>query len=161
MTERHPLFLPTVFVGGLVFGVGLALSRMARPEVVLDFLQFKDLGLLLVMAGAAGVTGLTVVGATRLGGAAPLTGQSYGRRLKSFDRNVLAGGVVFGVGWGLSGICPGAAYASLGVGNLPILWGIGGMFAGAYVQGRLRDVAGRARSAGGRDPPDRATGGER
>jgi hypothetical protein len=161
VTERHPLFLPTVFVGGLVFGVGLALSRMARPEVVLDFLQFDDLGLLLVMAGAASVTGLTVLVATRLGGAAPLTGRAYGRRLKSFDRNVLAGGAVFGVGWGLSGICPGAAYASLGVGNLPILWGIGGMFVGAYVQGWLRDVAARVGAAGATDPPDRAAGGER
>lgn len=161
MTERHPLFLPAIFVGGLVFGAGLALSRMARPEVVLDFLQFDDLGLLLVMAGAAGVTGLTVVGATRLGGAAPLTGQSYGRRLKPFDRDVLTGGLVFGVGWGLSGICPGAAYASLGVGNLPILWAIGGMFVGAYLHGWLRDIARRARPTGARDPPDRATSGER
>jgi len=138
VTERHPLFLPTVFVGGLVFGVGLALSRMARPEVVLDFLQFDDFGLLLVMAGAAGVTALTVLVATRLGGAAPLTGRAYGRRLKSFDRTVLAGGAVFGVGWGLSGICPGAAYASLGVGNVTILWALGGMFVGAYAQGYWR-----------------------
>ena len=51
---------------------------------------------------------------------------------------VLSGVGGFGVGWGLSGICPGAAYASLGVGNLPILWAIGGMFAGAYLQGWLR-----------------------
>jgi hypothetical protein len=137
---QHPLFLPVVFVGGLVLGGGLALGRMARPEVVLDFLQFDDLGLLLVMGGAATVTAVTITFAVRSDRQAPLTGRQYGRRLKSFDRNVLAGGAVFGVGWGLSGICPGAAYASLGVGNLPILWGIGGMFAGAYLQGWLRTV---------------------
>jgi uncharacterized membrane protein YedE/YeeE len=136
--EQHPLFLPVVFVGGLVFGAGLAVGRMARPEVVLEFLQFEDAGLLLVMGGAAAVTAATVGLAVRSGRRAPLTGREYGRRLKSLDRNVPIGGAVFGVGWGLSGVCPGAAYASLGVGNLPILWAIGGMFAGAYLQGRLR-----------------------
>ncbi|MDZ7745702.1 MAG: DUF6691 family protein [Halobacteriales archaeon] len=138
--DQHPLFLPAIFVGGLVFGVGLAVSGMARPEVVLDFLQFEDFGLLLVMGGAAIVTAVTVTTAVRSGARAPLTGRPYGRRLKEFDSNVLLGGGVFGVGWGLSGICPGAAYASLGIGNLPILWAIGGMFAGAYLQGWLRDV---------------------
>lgn len=132
------LFWPLVFIGGLIFGFGLGFSHMARPEVVLAFLQFHDFGLLFVMFGAAIVTGLVVTIVPRLRSRAPLTGSEYGRRLKSFDRMVLIGGVIFGVGWGLSGICPGAAYASLGIGNLPILWAILGMFIGAYAQGRLR-----------------------
>jgi uncharacterized membrane protein YedE/YeeE len=144
-TERHPLFMPLILVGGLVFGFGLGFSHMARPEVVLDFLQFEDLGLLFVMGGAAVLTGVTFLVVPRLRDRAPLTSDVYERRLKRFDRNVLVGGVVFGAGWGLSGICPGAAYASLGVGNWPILWAIAGMFLGAYAQGywrSLRDSAG-------------------
>jgi uncharacterized membrane protein YedE/YeeE len=136
--DRHPLFMPLIVLGGLIQGFGLAYSGMARPEVVLDFLQFDDLGLVLVMGGAAVVSGLTFFVATRYLGRAPLTGDSYGRRVKSMDRNVAVGGVVFGVGWGVSGICPGAAYASVGIGNLPILWAIAGMFIGAYVQGYWR-----------------------
>jgi hypothetical protein len=139
VSDRHPLFLPVVFLGGLVFGVGLAVSEMAKPEVVLNFLQFEDFGLLLVMGGAAVTTGVIFAVAEAFGDSAPLTGQDYGRRLKSFDRNVLVGGTIFGVGWGLSGICPGAAYASLGIGNVAILWAIGGMFLGAYAQGYRRD----------------------
>jgi uncharacterized membrane protein YedE/YeeE len=139
VSERHPLFVPVIFAGGLVFGVGLALSRMARPEVVLDVLQFEDFGLLLVMGGGAVTTGLIFAVAEWRGGTAPLTGRAYARRLKPFDRDVLVGGTVFGVGWGLSGICPGAAYASFGVGNVPILWAIAGMFLGAYAQGYWRD----------------------
>ncbi|WP_152039649.1 DUF6691 family protein [Salinigranum salinum] len=135
---RHPLFMPLVVLGGLIQGFGLAYSGMARPEVVLDFLQFDDLGLVLVMGGAAVVSGLTFFIATRFLDRAPLTGDRYGRRLKSMDRNVAVGGVVFGVGWGVSGICPGAAYASVGIGNLPILWAIAGMFVGAYAQGYWR-----------------------
>ncbi|QSG03424.1 YeeE/YedE family protein [Natranaeroarchaeum sulfidigenes] len=135
---RHPLFMPLIYLGGLIFGFGLGFSHMAQPEVVLNFLQFEDFGLVFVMFGAAIVTGLGFVIVPRVLDSAPLTGDSYGRRLKSFDRNVLIGGSIFGVGWGLSGICPGAAYASLGVGNVTILWAVAGMFAGAYLQGVWR-----------------------
>lgn len=137
-SSRSPLFMPVIYVGGLIFGLGLAISGMARPEVVLDFLQFEDFGLLFVMGGAAVVTGLTFTVATRYLSRAPLTASEYTRRMKEFDRNVVVGGAIFGVGWGVSGICPGAAYASVGLGNYPILWAILGMFLGAYVQGYLR-----------------------
>jgi len=136
--SRHPLFLPLVIVGGLIFGFGLGFSHMARPEVVIDFLTFEDFGLLFVMFGGSIVAGLAFWGMSATGGNAPLTGRPYGRRLKSFDTNVLIGGSIFGVGWGLSGICPGAAYASLGVGNWTILYALAGMFLGAYLQGLWR-----------------------
>jgi uncharacterized membrane protein YedE/YeeE len=138
MADRNPLFVPLVLVGGLIFGFGLAYSHMARPEVVLDFLQFEDFGLVFVMFGGAAVAGLAFFLAPRVLDRAPLTGDTFDRRLKSFDRNVLFGGAIFGVGWGLSGICPGAAYASLGVGNVAILWALAGMFLGAYAQGYWR-----------------------
>jgi hypothetical protein len=136
--DRHPLFMPLILVGGLIFGFGLGYSHMARPEVVLNFLQFEDFGLIFVMGGAAVVTGTVFAVATGVLDSAPLTGRPYTRRLKSFDRNVLIGGSIFGVGWGISGICPGAAYASLGVGNYPILFALAGMFLGAYAQGYYR-----------------------
>ena len=134
--------MPLVLAGGLVFGFGLGFSHMARPEVVLDFLTFDDLGLPFVMFGGSIVAGIAFWTLPKLRDSAPLTGRPYGRRLKSFDREVLVGGSIFGVGWGLSGICPGAAYASVGVGNWPVLYAIGGMFIGAYAQGvwRSRDT---------------------
>ena len=137
--ESHPLFLPLVFLGGAVFGVGLAVSQMARPEIVLEFLQFRDFGLAFVMGGASIVVGVTFWALTLSGRSAPLTGKRFGRRLKSLDQDVVVGGGVFGIGWGLSGICPGAAYASLGIGNVVILYGVAGMFLGAYLQGYLRE----------------------
>jgi uncharacterized membrane protein YedE/YeeE len=145
--SRHRLFMPLVLCGGLVFGFGLGFSHMARPEVVIQFLTFDDLGLLFVMFGGSVVAGLAFWVVPRLRSNAPLTGRPYGRRLKSLDRDVLIGGSIFGVGWGLSGICPGAAYASLGVGNVRILYAIGGMFLGAYLQGVWRSQ--RARTAAG------------
>ena len=140
-TTRSRWTLPLVYLGGLVFGFGLALSRMVRPEVVLDFLQWDDLGLLFVMGGAAAVAGLTFQLTTRfVHRPAPLTGRTYGLHRHTLDRHVLTGGAVFGVGWGLSGLCPGAAYASLGVGNWPVLIGIAGMFLGAYLHGVVRSL---------------------
>ena len=136
--SRHRLFMPLILLGGLVFGFGLGFSHMARPEVVLEFLTFDDLGLLFVMFGGSIVAGLAFLIVPRFRSNAPLTGRRYGRRLKSLDRSVLIGGSIFGVGWGLSGICPGAAYASLGIGNVTILWAIAGMFLGAYAQGVWR-----------------------
>ena len=145
MAARHPLFKPLLFVGGLIFGFGLGYRVMARPEVVVNFLLFEDLGLPFVMFGAAIVSGVAFAVLPRVRDAAPLTGTPYERRLKPFDRNVLVGGAIFGVGWGLSGICPGAAYASLGVGNITILWALAGMFVGAYAQGYWRS---RTRTSG-------------
>ncbi|WP_277554019.1 YeeE/YedE family protein [Halobaculum limi] len=149
-TDRHPLFIPLILVGGLIFGFGLGYSHMARPEVVLDFLQFEDFGLVFVMFGGAAVTGVVYLLAPRLLDRPPLTRRRFERRLKSFDRNVLVGGAIFGAGWGLSGICPGAAYASLGVGNVTILWALAGMFVGAYVQGlwRSSDAAAESTATG-------------
>jgi hypothetical protein len=136
--DRGIAFYLVVYLGGLLFGVGLAVSQMARPEVVLSFLQLADFGLLFVMGGGSVVTGLAIAVGTRLDRTAPLTGKAYAKRLRSMDRDVLLGGVIFGVGWGLSGICPGAAYASVGIGNYPILVAIAAMLAGAYAKSLVR-----------------------
>lgn len=125
-------------IGGTVFGFGLGLSQMAKPEVVLNFLTLQDLGLIFVMFGAAAVAGLAFEIGTRYLRKAPITGKKFGKRHKVLDRNVLVGGIIFGAGWGLSGICPGAAYASIGLGNYPIFAGLAGMFIGAYLQGCVR-----------------------
>jgi uncharacterized membrane protein YedE/YeeE len=131
-------FNAIIVLGGLVFGFGLGFSQMAKPEVVLNFLQLQDFGLLFVMFGAAAVAGVVFEVGTRVEKKAVLTGERFGKRTKEMDRHVILGAIVFGLGWGISGICPGAAYASLGIGNYPVLVGVAGMFIGAYLQGFMR-----------------------
>lgn len=124
-----------VAIGGMLFGFGLALSGMTKQEVVLSFLQLRDLGLLLVMGGAVVVT----AAGFRLGPRLfrrPACGAFESVRAV-FSRRTVIGAALFGVGWGLSGLCPGSAIASLGTGNFPVLIGIAAMFLGAYVQGRV------------------------
>jgi len=139
--DRHPLFMPLILVGGPIFGFGLGFSQMARPEVVLDFLQFEDFGLLFVMFGAAIVSGIAFALVPRIRDSAPLTGDRYERRLKSFDRNVLVGGAIFGVGWGCRVSVLARPTPASAPGTSPSLWAIAGMFVGAYLQGRWRSRA--------------------
>ena len=54
----------------------------------------------------------------------------------------MVGGVIFGIGWGISGVCPGAAFASLGIGNYVIIWAIVGMIFGAHIHGFVKESQG-------------------
>jgi uncharacterized membrane protein YedE/YeeE len=136
--------LVLVLAGGAVFGFGLAWSTMTEPEVVLAFLRLEDLGLLLVMAAGIAVAGAAFVAGPRLRRRPPL-GEAYEPAPARLDRRTALGAAVFGVGWGLSGMCPGAALASLGTGDWPILAGLAGILAGAWLQARFApDRAGSA-----------------
>ena len=66
----------------------------------------------------------------------PLSG-TFVSSTGTLGRGTILGAVLFGLGWGISGVCPGAALASVGIGNYPIFLALGGMFLGAYVQGRF------------------------
>lgn len=124
-----------MLLGGAFFGFGLAYSGMIIPEVVLRFLNFKDFGLMLVMGGAVLVTTLFYQFLPRLI-AKPLLGGKFDKRSAIFDRKLVIGAAIFGIGWGLCGVCPGPAIAALGVGNFKMLWVLAGIFLGAYIQGR-------------------------
>jgi uncharacterized membrane protein YedE/YeeE len=133
MNSRVALFV--ALAGGL-FGFGLALSTMVRPEIVLAFLLWRDMGLLLVLGGAVIVTLVAYQGLPRLM-RKPWVGEAFGRHPSEMSARTLGGAAIFGVGWGLSGVCPGPAIAGLGVGNWPLLFALAGLAAGAYVQGRF------------------------
>jgi hypothetical protein len=128
-------FIATL-IAGTLFGFGLALSTMVSPEVVLSFLHFQDFGLLLVMGGAVGVTVLAYQLAPRLM-KRPLWGDHFAVRPAVLDRDTVVGAAIFGVGWGLCGVCPGPAIAGLGVGNSAMLIALAGIAAGAWLQGWL------------------------
>jgi uncharacterized membrane protein YedE/YeeE len=124
-----------VFIGGLLFGFGLAFGGMAKQEIVLSFLQLKDLGLLLLLGGSALVTAITINIIPKIIKKPLLNGQ-FKKRKRILNKRTIIGAIIFGIGWGISGLCPGSAIASVGVGNLPALIGIAGMFLGAYIMGR-------------------------
>lgn len=127
-----------MYIGGLVFGFGLALAGVTQPEIVLSFLQLQDLGLLIVIGVALLVTFLVYQGIPRL-----LKKPPYGKEFDGHDgfpitRRTIVGAVLFGVGWGIAGICPASALAALGTGNWPIVFAIAGMFVGTLIYGTIR-----------------------
>jgi uncharacterized membrane protein YedE/YeeE len=124
-----------VFIGGLFFGFGLAFGGMSKQEIVLSFLQLEDLGLLLLLGGSALVTAVTINLIPKIL-KKPILGGEFKKRTRTLSKRTIIGAIIFGVGWGISGLCPGSAIASLGIGNLPSLIGIAGMFLGAYIMGR-------------------------
>ncbi len=128
-------------IAGALFGFGLALSGMIRPEVVLAFLQWQDFGLMLVMAGGLTLTLIAYQLAPRWR-RTPLLSAAYEAHTARMQRNTFFGSALFGVGWGLSGVCPGPAIAGLGAGNLDMLWSLAGLAAGAWLQGVFAAPAG-------------------
>ena len=122
---------------GALFGFGLAYATMIRPEVVLGFLRFSDFGLMLVMGGAVLVVLLAYKLAPRLL-KRPLLGDHFHEHPSVWNRDTALGAALFGVGWGLCGVCPGPAIAGLGAGNWSLLWALAGIALGALVQGLRR-----------------------
>jgi uncharacterized membrane protein YedE/YeeE len=135
-----------VLAAGALFGVGLVISGMADPRNVIGFLNFTGdwrPQLAAVMAGAVGVhaatlwylsrrtnrdTGVADCATDTIGaGPGPLT----------IDRRLLLGSAIFGVGWGLSGYCPGPAFVSLGLGADVAFAFVAAMIAGMLIADRL------------------------
>ena len=138
MNQPHHMNAPKALVtllAGALFGFGLSLATMVQPEVVIGFLRFQDWGLMLVMGGAAGVTVLAYKGFPRWF-EKPLLGGQFLTQPAQWNRQTLVGAALFGVGWGMSGVCPGPALASLGTGNTDVWWALSGVVLGALAHGK-------------------------
>ena len=117
---------------GALFGLGLAVSGMMNPAKVIGFLDLAggwDPTLAFVMGGALLVT----IPAFRviLGRPRPILADTFALPTKSaLDGRLLGGAALFGVGWGLSGFCPGPAVAALTTGLTPVFAFVAAMMVG-------------------------------
>lgn len=122
------------FVCGLIFGAGLLVSGMNQPEKVLGFLDIFgawDATLAFVMAGAVAMSAIGFALARR--SAAPVLAARFSwPERRDIDTPLVAGAILFGIGWGLVGICPGPALVNLAGLSLPIV-----VFVVAMVLGML------------------------
>ena len=126
------MFNFTSLLAGLVFGLGLIVSGMANPAKVLGFLDLTgswDPSLALVMAGAITISFFAfLVAKTRtrslIGADMKLPG---GRHI---DRRLVVGSLLFGIGWGVAGFCPGPGLVALGMGEVKALIFVASMLTG-------------------------------
>lgn len=122
----------TALVSGLIFGLGLILSGMTDPHKVLGFLDITGLwdpSLAFVMGGAVSVAAVVFAMAERR--------NALVRSSALIDRRLLLGALIFGVGWGLAGICPGPAIVLLGSGSIEGWVFVFGMVGGMFLFGLL------------------------
>jgi uncharacterized membrane protein YedE/YeeE len=137
------------FAVGLIFGLGLIVSGMTDPGKVLGFLDLVgawDPSLALVMGGAivVGVFAFALArrrSTTFLGSALHLPARG------DIDRRLLGGSLLFGVGWGLAGFCPGPAIVSAGSGQPKAIVFVLAMLAGMWLFERLGQRAARVGKA--------------
>ncbi len=117
--RRQVVFHVAALVSGVIFGLGLAISGMIHPEKVKAFLDVSrimsggwDPSLAFVLAAAVIVTMVAVrIGHRRR---RPLAAPSFSRpHARRIDGELALGSAIFGIGWGLAGLCPGPAVADL------------------------------------------------
>lgn len=111
-------------MSGIIFGLGLGISQMTDPAVVIGFLDVFgqwDPSLALVMGGALLVT-FPVSRWALKPNKKPLFDSKYHLpHQSSVDAKLVTGSVIFGIGWGLAGYCPGPLFSSLSFSNTPVL----------------------------------------
>lgn len=140
--------LLVTYLIGLIFGVGISISGMANPAKVLNFFDVAgawDPSLAFVMGGALIVTfiGYRYV----LKRPAPLMTQGFQLPLRrDLDTPLIAGSAVFGVGWGISGFCPGGALPAIGTGRSEVLIFVAALLAGIVAAKVLQNAMKREKS---------------
>lgn len=125
----------TSLLAGLVFGFGLLISGMADPNKVLGFLDLAgpwDPSLALVMGGAIAV-GLVAFAVARQRTVSFLGAEMKLPSARQIDRRLILGSMLFGVGWGVAGLCPGHALVSIGTGQIKAVVFVSAMVAGMGV----------------------------
>ena len=123
-------------ISGIIFGLGLSLSQMINPEKVISFLDISgdwDPSLAFVMMGALAVTFISFKWV--LNRSEPILESGFHLSKRSeIDKALLGGAAIFGIGWGMSGFCPGPAVASLGLGSIEAVVMVLSIYAGFFCQ---------------------------
>lgn len=115
---------------GIFFGIVLVKSEVASWTRIQAMFRFEEAHLYLVMASAVAVASLAVLLINRLG-LRTVEGEPILYLDKPFNRGTIIGGVLFGMGWAVTGACPGSVYAQVGSGATMALFTFAGVFIGA------------------------------
>jgi uncharacterized membrane protein YedE/YeeE len=137
------------FIVGLLFGAGLTLSAMVNPARVIGFLDVAgawDPRLAFVLGAALVPSALAYAISRRM--RRPVMAQEFCiPAIRRLEGRLLAGAALFGIGWGLVGLCPGPAIAGLAFGRWQVWLFVVAMAAGMWLQRLYADVRDRAETS--------------
>ncbi|MCK5829054.1 MAG: YeeE/YedE family protein [Methylococcales bacterium] len=123
-------------LSGIIFGLGLSLSQMTNPNKVINFLDITgnwDPSLAFVMLGALSVTFISFKQILKRPKPFLIDDFHVSKR-SSIDKALIGGAIIFGIGWGISGYCPGPAVASIGFGSVEAFVMVLSIYAGFLFQ---------------------------
>ena len=138
-----------IYLIGLVFGLGISISGMANPAKVINFFDVAgswDPSLIFVMGGAVSVAflGYRLV----LRRPAPAWGKGFNLPgTRQIDARLIGGSLVFGIGWGIAGFCPGGALPALGTGRVEVIIFVAALVAGVLIAKALQKASARKKPA--------------
>jgi uncharacterized protein len=126
-----------VLLVGIVFGVVLTKSEVISWFRIQRMFRFEEAHVYLIMASAivVGALSLWVLKRFQL---KSLQGEAIKLKEKPFQKGVILGGLIFGMGWAITGACPGPIYAQLGSGETLALLTFAGAFIGSYLYAYVR-----------------------
>ena len=123
------------FIFGGLFALGLMVSGMSNPEKVLGFLDLFgdwDISLMFVMIGAIAVAIIPFQKAIR--NPKTLSGDAISLPTSThIDKKLIIGSILFGIGWGIAGVCPAPAITLIGLGYVKAWYFIGAMLFGIFI----------------------------
>lgn len=129
------------FLFGGLFSVGLMLSGMSNPEKVLGFLDVAgqwDPSLAFVMIGAILVAFIPFQWVVHRNQPKTVFGEVIDLPLATqIDQKLILGAAIFGIGWGLTGVCPAPSFTLIGLGYIDILYFIAAMFVGVLAHQKM------------------------
>ena len=112
-----------ILISGMLFSFGLVISNMINPNVVLNFLDiFGDWDPSLIFVMSAALLTSSIGYKIIFKQSSPLFDSKFHTpKIQNFDIKLISGSIIFGIGWGLSGYCPGPIIASLSYGKIEII----------------------------------------
>ncbi|MCA9996075.1 MAG: YeeE/YedE family protein [Anaerolineales bacterium] len=129
-----------ILLVGIYFGIVLVKSEVVSWFRISKMFQFQEAYMYLIIASAVVVGAISIFLIKRLHGKT-VFGEDIMPQAKPYQKGVIIGGTLFGIGWAITGACPGPIYAQIGSGNLlalvTFIGALGGMFLYAVLQPKL------------------------
>ena len=129
----------TIFIiFGILFGIVLTKSEVISWFRIQDMFQFKELHMYLIIGSAVlvGIVSIQMIKGLKV---KSINGEELQYSEKKFHKGFIIGGILFGIGWAITGACPGPIFAQIGAGEFPAIITLAGGLFGAYLHSAFRE----------------------